>query len=105
MGQTAKTRIRVDGTSYDGEALLETSEVIVRGGHAPSPVRSRDGQARAPVLHIPFARMKSLRASGGTLSFRFDGSEVSIDLGVNAAKWLDKIRNPKSVVQKLGVKS
>jgi hypothetical protein len=92
MGQTAKTRIRVDGTLHDGEALLETSEVIVRakGAHVGS---------------IPFAEMKSLRASDGALSFRFDGRDISIDLGANAAKWLEKIRNPKSVVQKLGVKS
>src|SRR5437016_2508174 len=106
MGQTARTRFRIDGAAHEGEALLETDEVLLRGGKAVLPVRSqrRWGQARVPVLHIPFAKIRSLRAIDGELTFDFDGHTIAIDLGPNAAKWLHKIRNPKTVVEKLGVK-
>jgi hypothetical protein len=86
MGQTAKTRFRIDGSSYDGEALLETSEVILRGGKR---------------MRIPFASIEALRADGTALAFASGGSEIRIE---GAAKWLEKIRNPKSVIEKLGVK-
>jgi hypothetical protein len=102
MGQTAKTRFRIDRAAHEGEVLLETDEILLLGGQAPSPVHAR--QARAPVLHIPFAKIKSLRAIDGELAFDFDEKKIAIDLGANAAKWLDKIRNPKTVIEKLGVK-
>ena len=82
MGNTRKTP--------GGEVLLETSELIIRG------------QKR---VRVPFAEMKSLAANGGTLSFRFRNEDYALDLGADAAKWLEKIRNPKSVIEKLGVKA
>ena len=89
MGSTQKTIIRINASAFEGEALLETSELILRGEER---------------LRIPFAEMKSLVAKNGALSFRFRNDAISIDLGANATKWLDKIRNPKSVIDKLGVK-
>lgn len=89
MGNTQKAAIRIGAKRFHGEALLETSELILRGDKR---------------LRIPFAEMKSLAANDGTLSFRFGKDSVSIDLGASAAKWLEKIRNPKSVLDKLGVK-
>lgn len=82
--------LRIGGERFEGEALLETSEVIFRG---------------ARRLRVPFSEMKSLRASNGALSFHFNDEQIVIDLGDDAAKWLDKIKNPKSVVEKLGVKA
>ena len=90
MGSTQKTIIRINASTFEGEALLETSELILRGEER---------------LRIPFAEMKSLVAKNGALSFRFRNDAISIDLGANATKWLDKIRNPKSVIDKLGVKA
>jgi len=90
MGSIAKTRFRVGGKSFEGEALLETSELILRGGKR---------------LRIPFSDVKSPRANDGELSFEFNATAISIDLGAQAAKWLEKIRNPKSVIEKLGVKA
>src|SRR5207237_9892962 len=54
---------------------------------------------------MPAAEMKSLVAKNAALSVRFRNDAISIDRGANATKWLDKIRNPKSVIDKLGVKA
>ena len=89
MGNQQKTSIRIGSHAFDGEALLETSELILRGEKR---------------LRIAFAEMKSLAADDGTLSFRFGNDAISIHLGGDAAKWLEKIRHPKSVIDKLGVK-
>ncbi|HUR79861.1 MAG TPA: hypothetical protein VM733_03790 [Thermoanaerobaculia bacterium] len=87
MGNVRKTRITSGGRTFDGEALLETSELIVRGEKR---------------VVIPFASMRSIEARDGHLIINDD---LTLDLGDEAAKWAEKIRNPKSVVQKLGVKS
>jgi hypothetical protein len=89
VGNTSKTAIRIGAQQFDGEALLEASELILRGEKR---------------LRIPFSEMKSLAANDGALVFRFRSDTISIDLGKDAAKWLEKIRNPKSVIDKLGVK-
>src|SRR4051794_2281391 len=90
MGNTAKTRVRIGGKSYDADALLETSELIVRGEKR---------------LRVPFSEVRSPRAENGALSFVFNGDDVVIELGKDAPKWLEKIVNPKSVIEKLGVKA
>jgi hypothetical protein len=89
MGNTLKTRIIIDGHSFDGEALLETSEVILRG-----PKR----------IVVPFAKIRSIDAHDGQLHLHGD-AEIVIELGAQAEAWAEKIRNPKTVVQKLGVKA
>lgn len=85
MGNTRATRLTADGRTLEGEALLETAELIFRG-----PKR----------MVFPFAKMKSVQAENGKLII--DG--VVLELGDDAAKWAEKIRNPKSVIEKLGVK-
>jgi hypothetical protein len=87
MGNIRKTRVTTGGRSYDGEALLETTELIVRGEKR---------------VVVPFASIRSIDAIDGRLIINDD---LTLDLGDEAAKWAEKIRNPKSVVQKLGVKA
>ena len=87
MGNVRKATLHTGGRSYDGQALLETAELIFRGAHR---------------MVIPFAEMKALVARDGRLHIN---DEVVLDLGDDAAKWAEKIRNPKTVVQKLGVKA
>jgi hypothetical protein len=87
MGNVRTARLTTGGRSYDGEALLETSELIFRGGHR---------------VVIPFAEIRSLDATDGRLTIN---GNVVLDLGPDAAKWAEKIRNPKSVIQKLGIKA
>ncbi len=86
MGNARKTRVSTGGRTYDGEALLETSELIVRGEKR---------------IVVKFADIRSIDARDGRLTLNGD---LTLDLGDEAAKWAEKIRNPKSVVQKLGVK-
>lgn len=86
MGNVRKATLHTGGRSYEGEALLETAEVIFRG-----PRR----------VVIPFAKIQSIDASDGRLTL----DDIVLDLGPDAAKWAEKIRNPKTVVQKLGIKS
>jgi hypothetical protein len=89
MGQTIRARLRFEGETYDGEAMLEATEILFRGERR---------------LAIPLAQIRSIQAARGTLSIEFGDSEAALELGAEAAKWLDRIKNPKSVLQKLGIK-
>lgn len=87
MGNQRAATLHLDGRTYEGEALLETAEIVFRGERR---------------VVIPFAQIQSLDAAEGRLVL--NGNTI-LDLGPEAAKWAEKIRNPKSVIQKLGVKS
>jgi hypothetical protein len=90
MGNVRKTRLTTGGRTYDGEALLETAELIFRGERR---------------VVIRFADVKTINARDGRLFLNDDANDdVVLELGDDAAKWAEKIRNPKTVVQKLGVK-
>lgn len=89
MGNEALCRVEVDGKSAEAKVLLETSELIVRG---------------AVKLRIPFSEMESVDADGDLLRIRWSGRSASFTLGPQAKKWAEKIRNPKSVIDKLGIK-
>jgi len=90
MGQEAKCRVRLGKTIAEGRALLESKELIFRGPDLR--------------LNVPFAEMNSLEAVDGWLRFKFSQGAAAFELGAQAAKWADTIRNPKSLVDKLGVK-
>lgn len=91
MGEIQKARLHSAGGTIEGVASLETAELIFRG----------DSRG-VPRLVIPFSSIKSVEASDGLL--KINGSIV-LELGAPAIKWSEKILNPKSVVQKLGIKS
>ncbi len=90
MGAELTTKVKIGSKFFKAKVLLETSEIIIRG-----EVR----------MKIPFGAMRSLLVKNGELVFFFDGKSIQILLGEKATKWLDKIKNPKSVIDKLGVKS
>jgi hypothetical protein len=90
MGNEATCRIELDGTASDAKVLLETEELIVRG---------------RPSLKVPFRDAKNVAAADGVLTLDFGGRSLRVHVGRDAAKWAEKIRNPKSVLDKLGVKS
>jgi hypothetical protein len=70
--------------------LLETDEIIVRADRR---------------ITIPLRQVKSLDTAGGALHIKWDAHEASLHLGdATAKKWLEKIRNPKSRLDKLGIK-
>jgi hypothetical protein len=75
-----------------GKALLETSELIFR---------SEDGVMR---LKFAFTEIKSAAAANGQLRLEVPEGAAIFDLGVNAAKWCEKILHPKTRLEKLGIK-
>jgi hypothetical protein len=94
MGQECESTLRIAKRRIEGEALLETSEIIFR------PI---DGSKR---LKFAFADIvKSVKAVDGELRFHTEEGPAVLELGPAAEKWLDKILHPKSRAEKLGVKS
>src|SRR5919198_1607893 len=90
MGAEAKCTARIKGRTDVGLARLETETLQFRG--------------RQLKLSIPFKSMKRVEAVDGDLRVTSPDASVSLELGAAAAKWADKIKNPPSRLQKLGVK-
>jgi len=89
MGQEVVCTARWAGKSVRGKALLETSEIVFRG---------------EPRLKIPFSSIRGIAAADGQLRLETDAGTVIFELGGRAERWRQKIVNPKSVLDKLGVK-
>ncbi|MDQ3282547.1 MAG: DUF3052 domain-containing protein [Acidobacteriota bacterium] len=93
MGTETRCRVEIDDQSSEAKVLLETDELILRGA-----VKAR----------IAFRDAANVAADGGVLRLEWaqDGTTraVRLHVGADAAKWAEKIRNPKTVAEKLGVK-
>lgn len=89
MGQEVVCTARWDGKSVRGKALLETAEILFRGEER---------------LKIPFSAIRRMEVKDGELRLKTGEGLVAFDLGERAEKWREKIANPKSVMEKLGVK-
>jgi hypothetical protein len=89
MGQEVNCTAQWEGKSVRGKALLETSEILFRGEER---------------LKIPFSSIRRATSEDGELRLQTDRGLVIFELGDRAQKWREKIANPKSVVEKLGVK-
>lgn len=96
MGAEARCQLRLDGRSHDGKVLLETDELRFRG----------DGLAneRGLRLTIPFAAIRSVSDANGSLRVSYARGDATFVLGDKAASWAERIRSPKSLVDKLDVK-
>ena len=90
MGLETECTVRMNGRKSTGKALLEADHVLFRGADMR--------------LRIPFRDIRSVSARDGTLQVVHAGGEASFELGTAAGKWADKIRNPRSLLDKLGVK-
>lgn len=90
MGSEAVCSVELDGVKDHARVLLETDELIVR-----SPFR----------LKVPFAAITRVDADQDRLNIRWNSHNLSIVLGRDAKKWAEKIRNPKSLSDKLGIKA
>src|SRR5262245_1221130 len=90
MGAEAKCTARVKGRTHVGTARLESETLQFRG--------------RDVRLSIPFKAMKRVEAVDGELRVTSPDTSVALELGAAAAKWADKINNPPTRLQKLGVK-
>jgi hypothetical protein len=89
MGLECDCEARLDGRWRAGHARLEEKELFFRGDLS---------------LRAPFDRLSDVHADGGLLAFRFDGRDVALRLGAQAEKWAARIVNPRSRLDKLGVK-
>jgi hypothetical protein len=91
MGNEAKCVARIEGKKDEGEALLETSELIFRGAECR--------------VKIVFNEIRSVTAVDGELRIKAKGGEFAFQVGAAAEKWRGKILHPKTRVEKLGVKA
>jgi hypothetical protein len=89
MGREADCEVRLGKNAGKGRTRLEEKALLFRGDFR---------------LKIPFDDVKSLDVKRGVMKIGFSGGEAAFDLGPDAEKWADKIRNPKSLLDKLGVK-
>jgi len=90
-GQEARCAARIGDRLSEGKALLETDQLIFRG----------DDGLRWKIL---FTEMRSVEALDGELRLQAADGPVVFELGGQAEKWAQKILNPKSLLDKLGVK-
>jgi Protein of unknown function (DUF3052) len=90
MGRQRETNATYDGRRSKGEVYLETDHILFRGDFR---------------LRIAFADVRELTVRDGTLVVGFGASQVAFELGTpEATIWVDKIRNPRSLLDKIGVK-
>jgi hypothetical protein len=89
MGQEANCEVRFGGKVSAGKALLETGDLIFRGDFR---------------LSIPLKSIQSLEAADGVLRVTSPEGAALFTLGAQADKWAYKIRNPRTLADKLDVK-
>ena len=91
MGSEVVCKVRHDGQTSEGKAQLETEELIFRGGFR---------------LRIPFREITQAEVHEDLLCVATPTGVAEFSLGnATAEKWLQKLLNPKSVLDKLGVKA
>jgi hypothetical protein len=89
MGREATCRCDWGGTVAEVKALLESGELILRGG-----LRKR----------LPFDELKKMKVETDRLCFTVSGEEVQLLLGAAAEKWALAIETPPpSLARKLGI--
>jgi hypothetical protein len=90
MGREARCRCRWGDRSAEVNALLESTELILRG-----PIRAR----------IPLRDISAVRADAAALTFHAAGEPVTLELGAAEARtWAQKLTTPPpSLARKLGI--
>src|SRR5262249_27407568 len=89
MGREAVCMGRLGRESGEGRALLETDEVLFRGGFR---------------VQVPLRELTGVVTRRGVLTLTWPGGTLALTLGPAAERWADAIRRPKSVLEKLGVR-
>jgi hypothetical protein len=92
MGQEARCLASHGARSAEGVVHLETDYLTFRDDA---------GDFR---LRIPFKDVERADATDGRLTVRFAGGAATFHLGAPAAKWAERIRAPKPLVDKLDVR-
>lgn len=89
MGREAMCVARSGGKSGEGKALLESDELIFRGEFR---------------VRVPLRDVTTVSARNGSLTVEWSGGKLALALGKDAEKWAHAITNPKSLMDKMGVK-
>ena len=89
MGLEATCRVRSGSAVHEAKVLLETDELIVRG---------------AARQRIPLSAVSNVAAADGELRIEHDGGTIVLELGDAAVRWADRIRSPRTLLDKLGVR-
>lgn len=89
MGREATCVAKSGGSSGEGKALLENDTLIFRGAFR---------------VKVPLNEVTKVLARNGTLSLEWPGGKLGLLLGDQADKWANAITNPKSLMEKMGVK-
>jgi len=90
MGLEIDCIARADGRESEGHARLEAKDLHFRGSFA---------------LKIPFGDITSAEAKKGWLHVTHRGGTLALELGPAAETWALKIRYPRSLIDKLGIKA
>ena len=89
MGREALCVAKSGGKSGEGKALLESDELIFRGEFR---------------VRVPLRDVTRVLSRNGSLTVEWPGGKLALALGKDADKWAQAITNPKSLMDKLGVK-
>ena len=89
MGDQIDCKARFNGKVSTGKAYLETDKLLFRGG-----VR----------VSIPLKDITGISSDANNLKVTFTEGTLVLELGERAAKWETRIRSPKSLLDKLGIK-
>lgn len=90
MGREAECAVTYNGRREKRKVLLETDEIVLRGD---------------PRVVVKRAAISRAEANEGALVLAWKGGEATLELGKDAAKWANDIVNPRSRLDKLGVKA
>jgi hypothetical protein len=89
MGLEADCTVRYGKESSAGKAKLEEKEILFRGDFR---------------LKVPLAEITKADVKGGALTIAWKGGQARLELGAAAPRWAEKIRNPRGLLDKLGIK-
>jgi hypothetical protein len=89
VGAEARTTLKVGRQSYEGTALLETDELRFRGDTR---------------MRIALRDVSAVSTKDGTLRVEHANGVACFVLGDAAEAWAEKIRSPRTLADKLGVK-
>ncbi len=89
MGSQAECTVEFEGKVSKGKALLESEALLFRGDFR---------------LSIPLKDLTAVDVNRGQLQVTSPQGRAIFNLGPLAEKWAAKIRNPRSLLDKLGVK-
>jgi hypothetical protein len=91
VGAEATCALRENAARHVGRALLETDDLVFRGS---------DGYR----LKLPLRSIREPRVVAGELLLDTPSGTVVLELGDAAERWAQRIRSPKSLLDKLDLK-